>query len=68
MNIWNTENFIKHATEKTRKLIYENKVRQKDGSESFMNLSVGVQKIREGLFAYHMESKLFNRVVVRIKK
>lgn len=41
--------------EPLRRSIYENKIRQKNGKEAFMNLAQGVEQVREGLFAFHME-------------
>lgn len=45
---------FQHAEEPTRRAIYLEKIRQKDG-ENFFNLSEGIVKIREGHFAFHME-------------
>lgn len=47
--------YFSHADELTRKKIYEDRIRMKDGSENFMDLSKGVSKIRNELFAFHME-------------
>jgi glutamate receptor, ionotropic, invertebrate len=47
--------YFSHADEITRKKIFDERVRTKDGHENFMNVAEGVTKIREGLFAFHME-------------
>ncbi|CAO1308567.1 unnamed protein product [Diamesa tonsa] len=47
--------YFSHAVEPLRRAIYENKIRQKNGNEAFMNLAQGVEQVREGLFAFHME-------------
>lgn len=47
--------YFSHASERVRAAIYENKIKLKDGGENFYNLSDGVQRIRNGLFAFHME-------------
>lgn len=47
--------YFSHSEEKVRKLIYYDKIKQKDGKENFYNISDGVKKVREGLFAFHME-------------
>lgn len=46
---------FQHQTEPTRRAIYEKKVLQKDGSMIMFPLEQGVNRIREGLFAFHME-------------
>ncbi|CAD7077218.1 unnamed protein product [Hermetia illucens] len=47
--------YFTHATEPVRHKIYEQKILQKDGSENFLPLDEGVNRIRHGLFAFHME-------------
>lgn len=46
--------YFSHA-EGVRRKIYEDKIIQKSGFENFLNLSDGVRKIRDELFAFHME-------------
>lgn len=47
--------YFSHAEESTRRKIYSEKIRNKDGTENFFNLSKGVSLVRDGLFAFHME-------------
>lgn len=47
--------YFSHAEERVRKLIYYEKIKQKDGKENFFNISDGVKMVRDGLFAFHME-------------
>lgn len=47
--------YFSHADEKIRAGIFADKIKHKDGTESFFNLSDGVQMVRDGLFAFHME-------------
>lgn len=47
--------YFAHAEEQVRRAIYTEKIKRKDGSESFYNLSDGVKLVRDGLFAFHME-------------
>lgn len=47
--------YFSHAEEITRKRIYKEKVIRKDGFSNFMTLEDGVNSIRGGLFAFHME-------------
>lgn len=47
--------YFSHADEKVRAKIYAEKIKLKDGTENFYNLSEGVQMVRDGLFAFHME-------------
>lgn len=55
--------FEQHATEPVRKKIYEQKVRNKDGSENFMNLEIGIENVRKGLFAFHTESGVGYKII-----
>lgn len=47
--------YFSHAEERVRKSIYTDKIKCKDGSDNFYNLSDGVTLVRDGLFAFHME-------------
>jgi hypothetical protein len=47
--------YFSHAEERVRKLIYNEKIKQKDGKQNFYNISDGVNMVRGGLFAFHME-------------
>jgi glutamate receptor, ionotropic, invertebrate len=47
--------YFSHAEETVRAKIYAEKIQKKDGTENFFNLSEGVAKIREEMFAFHME-------------
>lgn len=47
--------YFAHSEETIRAKIYADKIRGKGGSEHFYNLTQGVTKVRDGLFAFHME-------------
>lgn len=55
--------YFAHQTEATRKLIYEQKVLRKDGSMALMPLEEGVEHLRDGLFAFHMELGVGYKIV-----
>ncbi|XP_055538461.1 ionotropic receptor 75a-like [Wyeomyia smithii] len=55
--------YFTHATEPTRQAIYERKIRQPDGSESFIQLEQGINKIRHGLYAFHVEQGVGYKVI-----
>lgn len=46
-----------------RKKIYEQKVRNKDGTENYMDLETGIENVRKGLFAFHTESGVGYKIV-----
>ncbi|XP_055388086.1 ionotropic receptor 75a-like [Condylostylus longicornis] len=48
--------YFRHATEETRKAIYEKKILNHDGTENFLPIADGIEKIRNGLFAFHFET------------
>lgn len=41
-------------TEPSRKLLYETKVAPPNGIDTYMNLSDGIRRMREGMFAFHV--------------
>lgn len=47
--------YFKTATEPIRKTIYETKIAPPNKKDRFMEKSLGVAKMREGLFAFHAE-------------
>ncbi|XP_053664082.1 ionotropic receptor 75a-like [Anopheles marshallii] len=47
--------YFRHETEPTRKALYERKMRNKDGTENFLPLAQGVELIRQGHYAFHVE-------------
>nr|QGW45454.1 ionotropic receptor 75d [Bradysia odoriphaga] len=55
--------YFSHAMEPVRKKIYEQKVRNKDGSENYMNLETGIENVRQGLFAFHTESGVGYKII-----
>ncbi|XP_039441637.1 ionotropic receptor 75a-like [Culex pipiens pallens] len=55
--------YFTHASEPTRQAIYERKIRQPDGSQSFIALEQGVDKIRNGLYAFHVEQGVGYKVI-----
>lgn len=46
--------YLKIETEPTRKLLYDTKI-AKEADTKFMNLTYGVSRMREGMFAFHSE-------------
>ncbi|KAG7301257.1 hypothetical protein JYU34_014162 [Plutella xylostella] len=48
-------NFFKKLNEPIRKEIYDKKIAPKGKKPNFYSMKEGIQKIREGLFAFHME-------------
>ncbi|XP_055603749.1 ionotropic receptor 75a-like [Uranotaenia lowii] len=55
--------YFTHTTERTRKAIYERKILQPDGSESFIELEDGIDRIRQGLYAFHVEQGVGYKVM-----
>ncbi|XP_031619955.1 ionotropic receptor 75a-like [Contarinia nasturtii] len=55
--------YFSHAEESMRKKIYTEKVLKKNGQDNFMSLEEGVQRVRQGLFAFHMELSLGYKVM-----
>ncbi|XP_053687023.1 ionotropic receptor 75a-like [Sabethes cyaneus] len=55
--------YFTHATEPTRQAIYERKIRQPDGSENFVPLEQGIDRIRRGLYAFHVEQGVGYKVI-----
>ncbi|GBP35769.1 Glutamate receptor 4 [Eumeta japonica] len=47
--------FLRQLKDPLRKTIYEKKIAPKGKKPHFYNMSEGVEKIRKGLFAFHME-------------
>lgn len=47
--------YFSHAEPGVRARIYTDRVKNKDGTENFYNIQDGVLKIRDNLFAFHME-------------
>lgn len=46
---------MQHQTETVRKAIYEQKISNRDGTTNFINFRDGIKRVREGLFAFHVE-------------
>ncbi|XP_058463500.1 ionotropic receptor 75a-like [Malaya genurostris] len=55
--------YFSHATESTRQAIYERKIRQPSGSENFVTLEQGIDQIRRGLYAFHVEQGVGYKVI-----
>ncbi|GAB0092588.1 Ionotropic glutamate receptor [Sergentomyia squamirostris] len=55
--------YFTHQTENTRKAIYEQKILQKGSNPAFMPLEQGIKLLRQGLFAFHMETGVGYKVV-----
>ncbi|XP_001651553.2 glutamate receptor 2 [Aedes aegypti] len=55
--------YFTHATEPTRQAIYERKIKQQDGSANFINLEQGIDRIRRGLYAFHVEQGVGYKVI-----
>uniref|UniRef100_A0A182XYX5 Uncharacterized protein n=1 Tax=Anopheles stephensi TaxID=30069 RepID=A0A182XYX5_ANOST len=47
--------YFRHETEPIRKALYERKMRNKDGTENFLPLAQGVELVRQGHYAFHVE-------------
>lgn len=47
------------------RILYEKRIINRDGTDSFMPLLEGVQKMQEGLFAFHMETPVGYRLVTK---
>lgn len=47
--------FEQHQTETIRKAIYDQKITNRDGTTNFLNFREGIMKVREGLYAFHVE-------------
>ena len=47
--------YFSHAEPGVRANIYADRIRNKDGTENFFNITDGVVKVRDNLFAFHME-------------
>ncbi|XP_055295194.1 uncharacterized protein LOC129564966 [Sitodiplosis mosellana] len=47
--------FFKMENEATRKLLYDTKIAPPGKPDAFMNISYGVSRMREGMFAFHSE-------------
>lgn len=58
--------YFSHETEATRKAIYETKVKNKDNTENFMNLSDGVNRLKKGLFAFHLELGVGYKIISEV--
>ncbi|XP_065089202.1 ionotropic receptor 75a-like [Ochlerotatus camptorhynchus] len=55
--------YFTHAMEPTRQAIYERKIKQLDGSASFIPLEQGIDRIRKGLYAFHVEQGVGYKVI-----
>ncbi|XP_053663875.1 ionotropic receptor 75a-like [Anopheles marshallii] len=55
--------YFTHATEPTRKALYEQKIRRPYGPDAFIALEQGVDRIRHGLYAFHVEQGVGYKVI-----
>ncbi|XP_062533452.1 ionotropic receptor 75a-like, partial [Armigeres subalbatus] len=55
--------YFTHAAEPTRRAIYERKIKQQDGSTNFIALEQGIDRIRKGLYAFHVEQGVGYKVM-----
>ncbi|XP_035792212.1 glutamate receptor 3-like [Anopheles albimanus] len=55
--------YFRHATDPVRKALYERKIRNKDGTENFVTLAHGVELMRQGLYALHVELGVCYRLI-----
>ncbi|XP_035786974.1 glutamate receptor 3-like [Anopheles albimanus] len=55
--------YFRHATDPVRKALYERKIRNKDGTENFVTLSHGIELMRQGLYALHVELGVCYRLI-----
>uniref|UniRef100_A0A182S886 Ionotropic glutamate receptor C-terminal domain-containing protein n=1 Tax=Anopheles maculatus TaxID=74869 RepID=A0A182S886_9DIPT len=55
--------YFRHETEPIRKALYERKMRNKDGTENFLPLAQGVELIRQGHYAFHVEKGVCYKLI-----
>ncbi|XP_050094061.1 uncharacterized protein LOC126576799 [Anopheles aquasalis] len=55
--------YFRHATDPVRKALYERKIRNKDGTENFVTLAHGIELMRKGLYALHVELGVCYRLI-----
>nr|NP_001345804.1 ionotropic receptor 75g precursor [Aedes aegypti] len=56
--------YFMHETEPVRKAIYDRKMKHRDGSDStFITLQKGVEKVRQGQYAFHVELGVCYKVI-----
>uniref|UniRef100_A0A182KER7 Ionotropic glutamate receptor C-terminal domain-containing protein n=1 Tax=Anopheles christyi TaxID=43041 RepID=A0A182KER7_9DIPT len=55
--------YFTHATEPTRKALYEQKIRRPYGPDAFQGLEQGIDRIRHGLYAFHVEQGVGYKVI-----
>ncbi|XP_050090715.1 ionotropic receptor 75a-like [Anopheles aquasalis] len=56
--------YFTHATEPTRKALYEQKIHGAGGGgDSFLELEQGIERIRQGLYAFHVEQGVGYKVI-----
>uniref|UniRef100_A0A182MNM0 Ionotropic glutamate receptor C-terminal domain-containing protein n=1 Tax=Anopheles culicifacies TaxID=139723 RepID=A0A182MNM0_9DIPT len=55
--------YFRHETEPIRKALYERKMRNKDGSENFLPLAQGVELVRQGHYAFHVEKGVCYKLI-----
>lgn len=54
---------LKRLTDPTERMLYKKRILNRDGTDNFMSLEDGVQKMKKGLFAFHMETPVGYRLV-----
>ncbi|XP_052873871.1 uncharacterized protein LOC128279192 [Anopheles cruzii] len=47
--------YFRHSTEPLLKALYDQKLKNKDGSENFIPLRRGIELVQQGLYAFHVE-------------
>uniref|UniRef100_A0A182WJ72 Uncharacterized protein n=1 Tax=Anopheles minimus TaxID=112268 RepID=A0A182WJ72_9DIPT len=55
--------YFRHETEPIRKALYERKMRNKDGTENFLPLAQGVELVRQGHYAFHVEKGVCYKLI-----
>ncbi|XP_053674588.1 ionotropic receptor 75a-like [Anopheles nili] len=55
--------YFTHATERTRRALYEQKIRRPYGPDAFIALEQGIERIRHGLYAFHVEQGVGYKVI-----
>ncbi|XP_021695735.1 uncharacterized protein LOC5563739 [Aedes aegypti] len=56
--------YFMHETEPIRKAIYDRKMRTRDGADSsFIPLEKGIERVRQGLYAFHVELGVCYKVI-----
>lgn len=53
-------------TDPAERLLYEKRILNKDGTDNFIPLEEGIQKMQKGLYAFNMETPIGYRIVTQL--